>query len=326
MTIAAAPEVPPEIPPRLPARQSVRRGLVTALGVICVILAETPAVTALIGSAWQTTLDVLLVLVLLLANLTLRSATRRLAVAPDSSLDERQARVRDYAYRLTHRVLAVAFGLPLWLLFLRSSPSSVPGWLHDALGNGGLVVVYLELLFFLPTAVIAWTEPDLPEDEEVERPRLTLSRGLYLVSWGLLLAILALPFALSVSVPLSVRTVTARHIVSQPYQTTSLGTCRYVEATTTAGIGVEGSIRLAGEFCSNGTRIKRQWGLFHWDCIPWNSALTTVTVHCRTTFDRAGAMHLRYDGLVRSSIFPVLQRHITIVLDVRRDGHILRLS
>lgn len=311
-----------EVPPPLLGRQIVRRGLTLALGAICILFAEGPAVSALVGSDWATAGGVVGVVLLLGLNLVLRSATRRLAIAPDRILDERQREIRNYAYRLSHRVLAVAFGVPLWLLFLRGT-AAVPTWLQDALSNGGLIVVYLEILFFTPTAVIAWIEPDAPEDEELEPHRPSWVER---ISWGVIVAIILLPFALSVALPFTGSTTRQTHLApfTSRSATSPRATCRYVQATASAGIGVSASIPLVGEYCSNGKRIHRLWGLFHWDCHPAMTTFTTVSMHCATRFDRRGTMHLRYQAVVKASLLPIVQRQIALNLVVRHDGHILR--
>lgn len=57
--------------------------------------------------------------------------------------------MRNYAYRLSHRVVGITFGFPLWFLFIWSGyPSSSPDWLLNAASNGGLIVAYLESLYF----------------------------------------------------------------------------------------------------------------------------------------------------------------------------------
>ncbi len=311
-----------EVPSPLLGRQRVRRGLTLALGLICVLLAEGPAVGALIGADWETVAGILAVLLMLGLNAVLRSATRRLAVAEDSALDERQERIRNYAYRLSHRVLVVAFGIPLWLLFFHAPSSGNPSWLQDAESNAGLIVVYLELLFFLPTAAIAWIEPDTPEDEEIEHRRFTWPQRL---SWTALIIVILLPFALSLGLPFISSTTSTTHIVhfASGVGDRSLGTCRYVGATTSAGVIVQGSVQLGGEFCSNGKRIHRLWGLFG-GCALGNSSLATISTHCTTTFDSSGTMHLRYLATVKASLLPVIQHRIAINLVVRRDGHIVR--
>lgn len=310
-----------EVPSPLLRRQRIRRGLALALGLICVLLAEGPAVGALAGPDWETALGIVAILLLLGLNLTLRSATRRLAVAPDGALDERQEEIRNYAYRLSHRVLAVAFGIPLWLLFFHAPGTGAPSWLQDAVSNAGLIVVYLELLFFLPTAAIAWIEPDTPEDEEMAHRRLTWPQRIH---WTAVIALILLPFALSLALPFVSSTTSSSHIIRFRYGRSSFGTCRYVGAKTSVGIGVQASIPLSGEFCSKGQRIHRLWGLDGRDCYPRETILATVSMHCAATFDRRGTMHVRYLATVKAALLPVIQHRIAITLVVRRDGHILR--
>lgn len=310
-----------EVPPPLLGRQRVRRGLALALGLVCVLMAEGPVVGALVGSDWETSGGVLGLLLILGINLALRSATRRLAIAEDNALDERQQGIRNYAYRVSHRVLAAAFGLPLWLLFWFHSPgTSTPFWLRDAETNSGLIVVYIELLFFLPTVAIAWIEPDMPEDEEFERRRLTWRQRIH---WSAIVALVLLPIALSLALPFTGSTTSTTHVVHFPYGVSRLGTCRYVHATASAGIAVQATIPLSGEYCSNGKRIHRLWG-FSKNCYPLESVFATVSMHCTTSFDRQGTMHVRYLATVKASLLPVVQHRIALNLVVRRDGHIVR--
>lgn len=256
-------------------------------------------------------------------NLVLRKATRRLAVAPDGWLDERQERVRNHAYRLSHHVLAVAFGVPLWLLFLQlGRTSGTTPWLREAAGNWGLIVVYLELLYFLPTAAIARIEPDAPEDEVIVRRRLSRLQRL---EWMALIAVILLPFVLSLTVAFAGRTTSVAQLANVPPPSSSLGICRYVGATKNVGVGVVGAtIQLNGVFCANGKRIKRLWGLFHWDCHPQGTALTSVSMQCYTTFDAHGTMHLQYVASVRPALLPFINRRVTFHLVVRPDGRIIR--
>jgi hypothetical protein len=92
----------------------------------------------------------------------------RLVTAPgyaadtvDRRLDERQRLVRDRAYRVAYYMLTLLFGgLSLGILYAAAS--------DDAWSSVRVAALFLPWLTFLPgslpTAVVAWTEPDLPED------------------------------------------------------------------------------------------------------------------------------------------------------------------
>ena len=92
----------------------------------------------------------------------------RLVTAPgyaadtlDRRLDERQRQVRDRAYRLAYYGLTVLFGA--FSLVLMYAAGSDDGWTSIR-----VAALFLPWLTFvpgsLPTAVVAWTEPDLPDE------------------------------------------------------------------------------------------------------------------------------------------------------------------
>ncbi len=92
----------------------------------------------------------------------------RLVTAPgyaadtlDRRLDERQRLVRDRAYRVAYYALTLLFGaLSLAVLYAAGN--------DEAWQSMRVPALFLPWLTFLPgslpTAVVAWTEPDLPED------------------------------------------------------------------------------------------------------------------------------------------------------------------
>jgi vacuolar-type H+-ATPase subunit I/STV1 len=92
----------------------------------------------------------------------------RLVTAPgyaadsvDQRLDERQRLVRDRAYRMAYYAVALLFGvLSLGIMYAAG--------LDDTWSSVRVAALFLPWLTFLvgslPTAVVAWTEPDLPED------------------------------------------------------------------------------------------------------------------------------------------------------------------
>ena len=110
----------------------------------------------------------LLGLVAVILFVATAAAFMRLVTAPgyaadtlDRPLDERQRLVRDRAYRLAYYVLTLLFGaLSLGALYAASN--------DDAWSSVRVATLFVPWLTFLPgslpTAVVAWTEPDPPED------------------------------------------------------------------------------------------------------------------------------------------------------------------
>ena len=84
----------PAAPGSLLRRQATRRALVTVLGVACLgLVLATP-----IGPA-PTGVIPWLMLVVVLVNVALGQATRRIAAAPDDAVDEREEQVRNRVHR-----------------------------------------------------------------------------------------------------------------------------------------------------------------------------------------------------------------------------------
>ncbi len=79
----------------------------------------------------------------------------------DSRLDERQRQVRDHAYRVAYYGLTLLFGV--LSLFVMYAAGSNAGW--QSIQDMALLLPWLTFLpGSLPTAVVAWTEPDPPEE------------------------------------------------------------------------------------------------------------------------------------------------------------------
>jgi len=79
----------------------------------------------------------------------------------DARLDERQRQVRDHAYRFAYYGLTILFGgFSLLVMYAAGSNAS---W--QAIQDMALLLPWLTFLpGSLPTAVVAWTEPDILED------------------------------------------------------------------------------------------------------------------------------------------------------------------
>ena len=90
------------------------------------------------------------------------------ANSPDAALDERQQRVRDRAYLHGYQALGatIVFG-GIYALLAWDTRAKLGLWLPRTWNETQAVFWGLFLLALtLPTAIIAWTEPDLPADED----------------------------------------------------------------------------------------------------------------------------------------------------------------
>lgn len=87
------------------------------------------------------------------------TAIRQFGNAPDENLDERQNSVRNYAYRNAYISLSVVVMLCLFYTLLAIDKQ---WWLPSRLGQiTSLFFTFLFLMVILPSAIIAWTEPEL---------------------------------------------------------------------------------------------------------------------------------------------------------------------
>ena len=79
----------------------------------------------------------------------------------DRRLDERQRQVRDRAYRAAYYALTLLFGaLALAVMYAAANEET---W--QSLRDAALLMPWLTFVpGSLPTAFVAWTEPDLPEE------------------------------------------------------------------------------------------------------------------------------------------------------------------
>ena len=90
-------------------------------------------------------------------------AAHGLILTPAQLLDERQRGVRDRAYRVSYLVVSLAFvGASAIYSALVLHPSGAPGSQEPMLAPLGFGALLLTMTF--PLAVVAWTEPDPPED------------------------------------------------------------------------------------------------------------------------------------------------------------------
>lgn len=129
-----------------------------------------PVASILAGSAWWLLLALVgLVAIVLIHSQLLVRFTQRIADREDAELDERQTAVRDNAHRTAYQILGAAIIVGLVLVqMLTTGPLSDKPWTPQISIQGIVAPVLATILWMyisLPTAVIAWTEPD-PEPDE----------------------------------------------------------------------------------------------------------------------------------------------------------------
>lgn len=129
-----------------------------------------PMVSILSKSAWWMLLALFgVVATVLVHNWLLLPSTQKIANKEEAELDERQTAVRNHAHRTAYQILGTGVMVGLVLLqMLTTGPLSERPWTPHISIRGVVVPVLttaMWLYFTLPTAVIAWTEPDPDPDE-----------------------------------------------------------------------------------------------------------------------------------------------------------------
>jgi hypothetical protein len=88
-------------------------------------------------------------------------------------LDERQLQVRDRAFYRAYQIAASIFGL--WIVYDAIARTNNRQWLWTPTTFDqyqAIVWAYLLLSMTLPSAIIAWTEPDIPDETAAQELRL----------------------------------------------------------------------------------------------------------------------------------------------------------
>jgi hypothetical protein len=140
-----------------------RRSLVVGLVAACAVL-------ILLGILRiQSPFTVVLIAVLVAEDLLLLYVTSRVTELPERAIDERQEMIRNWAYRVAYRIVVHALLWPAVLVVTLASFGDPHGWLHALWSNTPLVIALgtsgTQLLVFLPTMILAWTEPDFSEGD-----------------------------------------------------------------------------------------------------------------------------------------------------------------
>jgi hypothetical protein len=320
----------------------VRRTLVVAPG----------AVTALLASALPLHgFCILVVVVLAGLDILLLQATAWLAFRRGAGLDERQAALRDLAYRRGFRWIGLAVVL-LWLVWflswavLSGGSGGAPGASIDSGIAGRILVVMAELLIMLPTCVIAWREDGAPEAEGVAAGW-GQARQRRWAPWLLLPTIIAawlvaVTWAPSQSVP--------HGSISVSGGAGPNWTCHEFGGGTMIGAEFGASLGLRAYVCWNGTDAF-VWGnpnlplpaSLNRDFKPFtahdfDAAQTGETAcgmdnlsdfaavgqtTCTERIDAGGTMHYTVSARVSPLPFSIASREVSVALVVTRTGKVL---
>lgn len=127
-------------------------------------------VTVFMDDAWWLVLALVgVVATVLIHGKLLVRFTQKFADKEDSELDERQTAVRDNAHRTAYQILGSAIIVGLVLLQMSTTgPLSFRPWTPQLSIRSIVLPVTTTILWMyvtLPTAVIAWAEPDPDPDE-----------------------------------------------------------------------------------------------------------------------------------------------------------------
>jgi len=306
-------------------RRSVRRCLVALIVAVCIGLIATPPPTYNSTSGESSTGPLLaLFMFMVLFNIALGRATQRVVSAPETVVDEREEALRNRACRLAYVILLVTVGGVLLVADLAGEQSRA--WLGATVSWSGWLV-FGELLFILPTMVLAFIEPDrvTPEPGEIRggsTARQRAAAALLVVSFGI-------PVVLSVALAVLPPTVSTSSNGSIVMTTSASGVtpvtdCRHFQADVIVGHGIQADIPVNAMACWNGTRAAESYGMGKSDCNQGDSVAANVrTLACTSATLPDGTLTFRYRAFVSSSLLPFLGRTVTVEVIIDKNGHVL---
>jgi len=295
-----------------------RRILVVAVLAICAFLAAYPG--SLHGAG------IAAALALAAGDAALVRATGGLAFARTRSLDERQAALRDLAYRRGFRLL----GLAIVLVIVLGYASDVAGFFLMARGPAGVnqldtglaarfLVAGLELLVMMPTLVIAWSQREPADDDPAPAAQRPLGAPALAVP-----AILAAWLAAVAWAPVQ---------TAAPSAGTSIGAdspgsvCRHFAAGHTYGAGFGATVGMRVEVCWNGRQAfvdpdpDRMVTACGADDVQDFAVVSGV--RCDATVDGTGTLHYTVRARVSPLPLSIGARDVILRLAVTRDGAVL---
>jgi hypothetical protein len=320
---------PQRVPNATSSRPSINRVLVVLL-VLCWLLVAAQLPYSLHGAG------IVVLLTLVALDAVLGVTTGWLAFQSTSRLDERQAALRDRAYRIGFRLVGAGV-LTMFLLYIIGSilQAILLGPQSRSTSDGfspRTVLAILELLAVAPTAVSAWLLPTESESTNRAAPR-----------WLPLIAVPVVALAWVVSV------------LAAPLQTTVLATfpdnsftmgaahCGHFGAVKRVASGFGGATRLEAEVCWNGQQaftygdpsLPRPMslpaeefsmafpGLTSCVPLPSDTDFGNVVEHCTGNIDGDGTLHLVLNGRVSPLPGGAGARVVQIRLVVTRDGKLV---
>jgi hypothetical protein len=284
-------------------------------------------------------MGIVILLALAALDVVLGVTTGWLAFAPTPRLDERQAALRDRAYRVGFRLVGAGV-LVMFLLYIAGNI------LQAIIASGQLrfptdgfsartTLAIVELLLIAPTAVVGWLLP--PESESTDRRpgRWLPLAAVPAVALVWLIAILAAP----------VQSTTVATIPDNGFSMSD-ATCGHFSAVDRVAYGFGGGARLEAEVCWNrqqafpvgDTNLPHPASLPAEEfarpfpgltsCAPMatDTDFGTVVESCSVRIDPAGTFHL----VLRAQVSPLpggfLARDVEIRLVVTADGRVVRFN
>jgi hypothetical protein len=344
----------PIIRARLAGRPG-RRSLVVAAWTLIALLASALPLHGF---------GILVVMALAGLDILLLQATGWLAFRRGSRLDERQRRLRDFAYRRGFRWIGLAIVL-LYVLWLASdiavtvisattSQFSIPAFSAVNTGTPGRIVIALaEVLLMLPTCVIAWRE-DGGGDTDGVADGTERDRRRTWVAWLVLPGIAAAWFAAVVWLPLQ----SAPHgSFSSSGGGPSGTTCQTYAGGVMAGAEFGASVGLRANVCWDGSvayvsgnpslplpaSVIRDYGVpeFTPSASEINPAQPMLSgcgldnlsdfaavgqTTCTERIDASGTMYYTVSARVSPLPFGIASREVSVALVVTRTGKVLEVQ
>ena len=341
----------PIIRARLAGRPG-RRSLVVAAWTLIALLASALPLHGF---------GILVVMALAGLDILLLQATGWLAFRRGSRLDERQRRLRDFAYRRGFRWIGLAIVL-LYVLWLASdiavtvisattSQFSIPAFSAVNTGTPGRIVIALaEVLLMLPTCVIAWRE-DGGGDTDGVADGTERDRRRTWVAWLVLPGIAAAWFAAVVWLPLQ----SAPHgSFSSSGGGPSGTTCQTYAGGVMVGAEFGASVGLRANVCWDGSvayvsgnpslplpaSVIRDYGVpeFTPSASEINPAQPMLSgcgldnlsdfaavgqTTCTERIDASGTMYYTVSARVSPLPFGIASREVSVALVVTRTGKVL---
>ncbi len=299
-----------------------RRALVVLTGLIWLLISGTFP-HSLDGLGMPLTLG------LVALDILLGALTGWLAFARSASLDERQAALRNRAYRVAYRlvllgVLAMIVALLIGSVFDSYNGTHLQPQPQPVLGARWIVGL-LELLVALPTIVIAWLLPEPIEDS----PMRTFGRWTP-VRWLPLLLVPGLTTLWLLAIgSLPVRASILRDDSGTVFGGMSNATCKHFRAGREVGYGFGAQVRLDVETCWNGQRafafrLDPMTDLTRCEVPAGTADFARIThLSCTERTDEDGTMFYTVRAKVESVLTSGISRDVVMELDVTRDGKVL---